>query len=415
MPSLPQLVGALKTLHIIVLCGGLTAWASSAWAQIDPVRRDLVEIGYNQPLNGHAPLSAYGYYYLNRPEFLRTNLTLRLAIAPVYLDGELGIRSALGANTDLGIGVAGGGFADSYDEIRQGKWLHEESFTGHGALVSASVYHLFNPGARIPLNGLLRAGFHYSLYERDEVTAPNFVLPPDQPVALVRAGLRWGGIEPVLAPELALEVSAWYEGQLRLDSGRYGYANDRFIEPSVHRFWGRAALAYTLPDLGHQITLSLNAGTTIHPDRFSAYRLGGQLALASEFPFSLPGYYYNELSARNFLLVGGGYTIPFGPDKRWSVTPGGFTGMLAYTPGEQQSNLWNSGVGITFGYESPGKRAKYLLAYGYGIDAIRSGGRGGHSLAFMLQLDLEKSRPGAPEQENMYGHPGLLQRLIGAF
>ena len=88
------------------------------FAQLDPVRRDLLQLGYNQPLEGHAPFAGYAFFYHNQPDFLRTNLTLRLAVAPVYLDSELGFVGGLGPNTDLGVGVAGGGFSDNYYEIR---------------------------------------------------------------------------------------------------------------------------------------------------------------------------------------------------------------------------------------------------------------------------------------------------------
>ena len=64
--------------------------------------------------------------------------------------------------------MAGGGFADSYNEIRGGKWIEGESFDGHGAEMSASVYHLFNPGQLIPLNLVVRGAAHYSVYARDE-------------------------------------------------------------------------------------------------------------------------------------------------------------------------------------------------------------------------------------------------------
>ena len=84
-----------------------------ASAQIDPVKRDLIQFGYNQPAEGRAPLSGYAFYYHNAPDFLRTNLTLRLAVAPTYLDSELGFAHALGPETDLALGLAGGGFADS--------------------------------------------------------------------------------------------------------------------------------------------------------------------------------------------------------------------------------------------------------------------------------------------------------------
>src|SRR3954466_2805763 len=149
-------------------------------AQIDPTKRELIQLGYNYPLQGHAPLSAYAFYYANLPNFYQSNLTLRLAIAPVYLDSEVGLVNLLGENTDLGLGISGGGFADTYSEIRHGKYLREESFTGHGGGVSASIYHLFNPGQRVPLNGMLRAEFHQSIYARDKETAPEFVLPDDQ-------------------------------------------------------------------------------------------------------------------------------------------------------------------------------------------------------------------------------------------
>src|SRR4051812_4208581 len=107
------------------------AWAWTAQAQIDPVKRELLQFGYNQPMEGRGPLAGYAFYYLNLPQFLKTNLTLRLAIAPVYLDSELGISHVF-PNTDIGLGIHGGGFADSYSEIRRGDFLKSESFTGHG-------------------------------------------------------------------------------------------------------------------------------------------------------------------------------------------------------------------------------------------------------------------------------------------
>src|SRR5438876_9851119 len=173
-----------------------------AFGQIDPVKRELIQVGYNAALQGHAPLSVYAFYYLNQPHFLNTNLTLRLAVAPTYLDSELGISRVIGEYTDLGIGLAGGGFADNYAEIRQGKFLQSESFTGHSGELSLSVYHLFNPGQRIPLNGMLRGTAHYSTYSRDDETAPGFDLPPDHGTFSVRTGLRWGGREPILFPAL---------------------------------------------------------------------------------------------------------------------------------------------------------------------------------------------------------------------
>ena len=123
----------------LVLSG--LGWLSPfvASGQIDPIKRDLIQLGYNNGLEGHAPLSAYAFYYRNQPGFIRTNLTLRLAVAPTYMDSELGISQALSPYTDLGLGVAGGGFADNYMEVRRGTYLPKESFAGYGSESSMSL------------------------------------------------------------------------------------------------------------------------------------------------------------------------------------------------------------------------------------------------------------------------------------
>jgi hypothetical protein len=41
-------------------------------------------------------------------------------------------------------------------------------------------------------------------------------------------------------------------------------------------------------------------------------------------------------------------------------------------------------------YHSPSNRWKIAVNYGYGIDAIRSHGRGANSIGFLLQIDLGK-------------------------
>ena len=251
-------------------------------AQIDPEKRQLVQLGFNQPVEGRGPFSGYVFYLRNDPDFLnRSNLTLRLAVAPIYIDSELGISHALGEHTDLGIGIAGGGFADSYLEVRRGRLVDAESFTGHAGEISASLYHLFNPKQMIPLNAVFRVSGHYSAYERNSRTAPNFALPQDRSSLNFRTGLRWGGREPTTFPDLAMEVSAWYEGQVRSESGSYGINSDRATQPASHLFLGRALLIYTLPELKHTIALDVTAGTSARVDRFSSFRLGGVLPLIS--------------------------------------------------------------------------------------------------------------------------------------
>ncbi|SRR5581483_6321085 len=382
----------LLTILLAAVCA-----AQVSQAQIDPTKRDLIQLGYNAALEGHAPIAAYAFYYHNQPGFLNTNLTLRLAIAPVYLDSELGISHVLGPTTDIGFGLAGGGFAQSYYEIRQGKYLPDESFTGHGAQASVNLYHLFNPDQQIPLNAIVRSEVDYATFERDEETAPNFALPRDQTSFNVRTGLRWGGKEPLLAPDLGMEISVWYEGRFRFNPGEYGFG-DRQVEPNSHLFWARALLAYTLPHKDN-FMLSITAGSSINADRFSAYRIGGVLPLASEFPLTIPGYYYQELSARRFVLVNGTYYLPLTASNRLDLTAVGSTALMDYVTGLQQPGHWNSGVGGGITYYSSSRAWQIYLGYGYGFDAIRTHGRGAQSIGILVQLDLSRTKgslyPGA--------------------
>src|SRR5581483_11166014 len=148
--------------------------------------------------------AGYLFLYLNRPDLPRKGSTLRLAVAPVYADGEYGISRALGPQTDLGLGFAGGGFAQGHAEVRQGHYFRDESFDGHGGTASVGVYHLFDPGRMIPLSGILRESVQYSEYMTSKNTAANFLLPPDHTTFITRAGVRFGGELPMMPPSDAL-------------------------------------------------------------------------------------------------------------------------------------------------------------------------------------------------------------------
>ena len=106
-----------------VLCAVLLAAASTVHAQIDPDSRQILHLGYNAPLNGNGPADAYAFYYWNLPNFPSTDIFLRPAIAPAYLDSETGFKGLLGENTDVGVGAFGGAFANSYQEVRGGMTL----------------------------------------------------------------------------------------------------------------------------------------------------------------------------------------------------------------------------------------------------------------------------------------------------
>jgi hypothetical protein len=75
---------------------------------------------------------------------------LRLAIAPAYVDGELGFKQLLLPTTDVGLGFYGGMFGANYYEVRQGKYYQKESFDGSGGGMGLSdLYPFVIPAAVI--------------------------------------------------------------------------------------------------------------------------------------------------------------------------------------------------------------------------------------------------------------------------
>ena len=372
------------------LCLGLGS--ATAFGQLDPEKRRLIQLGYNQPLEGSAPIAAYGFFYYNRPGFLRTNLTLRAAVAPIYVDAELGISGVWTPNTDIGIGVAGGGFADTYSEIRGGDYIKGESFPGHSAEISGSIYHRLNPDWRVPAWVIGRASVHRAFYADDSDTDPDFEVPNDLNSFNVRTGLRVGGREPSLTSPLAFEMSMWYQAHIRERTERYGFDDDREIEPASHLFWTRTFLKYTFEESQQYFDVGMTIGASVDADRFSAFRMGGFLPFVAEFPLNLPGYYYQELSAEQFALLNAEYSFPFTPNKSWRFSIHAAGALVDNLPTHEAAGKWHSGVGAGVTYVSPRGAWFVSLVYGYGFRAMRDDERGANQVGILFQYDFDAVR-----------------------
>ena len=356
--------------------------------QIDPENRRLIQLGYKQSLVNDGPRAAYAFYYWNKPDFFDTNQTLRLVVAPTYFESEWGLEKVFGPDTDIGIGLSGGGFAYDYIEIRKGDYVRRESFNGHGAGIDISIYHLFNPGFKVPLYGIFRGGVDYVVFDDTNDTADNFETPPDQGFFFVRTGLRFGGKEPVLFPKLAMELAAWYEGRFRQNSGRYGFNNDRRLESSSHKLLGRCQFNYTFSKTRQYIMIDISGGSVLDADRFSAFRLGSVLPFSSEFPFMLPGYHLDEISAENMGLINVLYSIPFDERKNWSFEAAFGSAIVDYAPGLGQTGNWHSGVEAGIKYDPYYRPWTISFRSSYGFDAIRSDGRGGYDVGILFEYDF---------------------------
>ena len=370
----------------------MLASMSVALAQIDPNPRSLIQLGYDQTLSGQGPQSLYAYYYYNDPKFLRTNVALRLAAAPVYVDGEIGFRQLLSPRTDMGIGINGGAYGDSYYEMRQGRYFKGESFNGHGGGAALKLYHRLNPGQLIPLSVVVQGGAHYSAYSGTGKTKNEFELPEARVSPFTRAGLRFAGKEPMLYADLAMEMSIWYEHQWRLDDSTYGFDGDRRVQPSTDLYMLYAGLNYAWTNTGNQFTFGLTAGGSENADRFSAWRLGGVLPLAAEFPLTLPGYYYQEISAQRFVHLSATYVAPLSADHRWQLRLGVATACVDYLPGLEQPGHWLTGAGPGLSFTSRSEVWRVILRYGYGFNALRDGGEGAHSVGVLYQYNFEQRK-----------------------
>jgi hypothetical protein len=147
-------------------------------------------------------------------------------------------------------------------------------------------------------------------------------------------------------------------------------------------------LNYAWTNIGHKISFAVTAGGSDDADRFSAWRLGGVLPLVAELPLVLPGYYFEEISAKRFVHLYAGYAIPLDSKGRWSLRLEGASARVDYLPGFEQARDWNCGAGGGVVYSSRNKVLKVAVRYGYGFDAVRDGNRGAHSVGVLLQYDF---------------------------
>lgn len=375
--------------RIVLLIAGLSLLAPRlAHPQADPERRTTLQLGVEGPLRGDAPLAAYAYLLWNRPHLLGEDVYLRVALAPVYVDAEVVRDRWPAAGHALGLGVSGGLFANSLEEYRRGEHEPRESFSGHGAGGALSWYALRDTriGGRLPLESQVRLSPGYAVYERDGDTASRYRLPADSALVAMRAGIRAGGVPPELVPQQALELSLWHEATYRAEARAFGLPEHRLAARHwTQRTWARAGA--TLPILGtHGASVFLTAGTTEGTDTLSAFRLGGTLGLRSELPLLLRGFHAGEVFAERFVLLNVAYWLPALPwTERVRLGLAFDHARVDDAPGHPLRRSGLSGAGADLAIVLA-ERVTLVAGYGYGIDARRGGGYGGHEVSGRLEI-----------------------------
>jgi hypothetical protein len=226
---------------------------------------------------------------------------------------------------------------------------------------------------------LLRACGRRTRYDRDTDTSRRFRLPENSAIYEVRAGVRLGGVPPELFPNAALEVSLWHTVTYRDEAGRYGLPErSEESEHLTQRTWTRVGGIYTFS--GTHASGFLNAGIAEDTDPLSAFRLGGGLRLRAEFLLMLHGYNTEEIFARRFLLVNLAYRFPIWPGQdRVHLQLLADYARVDYVRHHGLPRRGLAGIGANVSLALT-KRITLAVGYGYGIDAPRHHGFGGHEV-----------------------------------
>ena len=379
-PGCIQLVSAL--IIIFNLLPGIAA------AEIDPFPRANLEVGVAAPMRGNGPLGGYGLFLWNQPHFKDEDLYLLTILSP-YLYGEV-IRDKWPAEGHaVGISIGGGFFINDFDQVINGSYKRNESFSGHGTHAALSYYLRPHPiGGVMPVDGVLRFTSRYAFYQRSSDTDPSYLLPQDTFIHSARVGVRVGGVPPELVPEEAFEFSLWHEASYREKTGLHGLPTRGLgTEHLTQQSWGR--LGGILPVWNkHSATVMMSAGISGNTDELSCYRLGSGVPFQDEFSYVLHGYYFREIFARSFFLLNTAYRFPIVPDQdRVQLQVHYDYALVSYLPGHElpRRNLNDLGADLIFKLID---KTTLNVGYGYGFDAPRHGHFGGHQLNVLFEWKL---------------------------
>ena len=337
-------------------------------------------------MKGNAPINGYAFYLWNRPHFPEPDQYLRVVVAPTYLLSEFVQDHWPFGRHAVSIGLNGGGLRYGLDEYRDGNYKEKESFWGHGVELPLSYYAGTKLFDKLPLQGQIRVTPAYIVYTDSFNTSSRYELPPDTGLITSRVGLRLGGKPPELLPKLALEASAWYEATYRTETGTFGFPESpESLESLSQRAWGRLA-AVLAPADGHTVDLLVTAGFSRDVDLLSSYRMGSALPFRSEFPLILHGYFVEEVFAKRFWLLNASYRFPAWPGSRKVTLRLAFDmAGVDYVDGHALPREHLRGVGGDLSVAFT-PRVTMVVGYGYGFDAPRNGGFGGHEAHALIEL-----------------------------
>jgi hypothetical protein len=360
-------------------------FSASAFAQVDIESRRVISAQTGESVwHSEEALNALGYFWFNQNNFPWTNTALRIIYAGVYLDTELSYFIAGNTNTAIGFGAGGGFYLNSITPYVNGERLAHEEFNGDDVGGRVFVNQTIPNPTPLPLN--LRGTYAISqrFYRKSEATE-NFTLPPDFYVQSMQAELRFGGIEPGLFSKRGAEL--YLEGDANYRSGfePFGPTSPPTVlghQTTYQRTFG--SLAAKLPAGPTTVSARLCVGWGDQLDEISAWKIGGNLVNIEPLAYTLHGYYTREFFTDRFALANLALGMPLADKHSLAAHFYGDWAIARGVPPEARDthNYFGVGTGLSF-------RAlwdtDFLVSYGYGINAVRDGERGGQELGLAME------------------------------
>lgn len=327
---------------------------------------------------GQVAPRAVSYYYDSN--FMNTNTAFEGIFAGPYISVT---SSKWGQNTDLDIGGRLFGlihFAGDYVKYNNGNYIPSETFNGSYYGGELFVSKDFSD----TVSGKLAYSITRNNYYRNTDTNPVFILPLDNTTQAITFRIESRNLtaDPWGDPKTGYRVwtsSEFYSSNQyqawglapSLSAGAKDYQKFEFMSGFYYQPWG---------DNSGTMAFTVNGRYGSNLDRLTMFSLGGASSVQPD-SYMLHGYYVNEFYVDNLTLFNWEYSLPlFRPDNTDGKTVKAY---FAYDWATIPSgNLGGIGIGIKWPIFSGGA---LQLDYGYGMDAIRNGIKGGHGITLKYE------------------------------
>lgn len=338
--------------------------------------------GLTVPMDhGRGYPSGYGYFLWKRNGWPTPTMDFRLAFAGPIGDAEILFRNLLGSSTDFGMGA-------NYQTIGR----LEEYHRGQIAIVDRMGVNHYSGRLFIQQGIVLnyieiakvRAVYEigYENYYREDDTSPTFLLAHSGLFQTAKLHGGAGKLDRSLYAPKGWDLNFSVEATFRDGWRNWGPPHLWASSSQFQKFQLDGGYAVSTTE-DQRAVFKLSGGLGHNLDRLAAFKLGSAL---TGLPTSLVlhGFYAREIFAEDFALANLDYVIPILKEQELAVHlyADGAVTRRSDIP-DSNAHAWSGtgmGVSVKAWWET-----RWLVGYGYGINAQRGNDVGGHE--FFVQME----------------------------